>query len=79
MEPNDLHFKIQTRDDAVVEALLSPGDSSFVDALLMLADDVANTDGQDRASRAIGNGFQTALARRMRTVMAREGASRRAA
>ncbi len=79
MERNDLHFTIQSRDDAVVEALLAPGESSFVDALLALADDVANSDRQDRASRAIGNGFQTALAHRMREAMTQEGAARRAA
>jgi hypothetical protein len=78
MEPIDQHLTKTARDDAVVEALLAPGESSFVDALLALADDVANTDVQDRASRAIGNGFQTALARRMRAAMAEEGAQRRA-
>ena len=78
MEPNDLHLTKTACHDAVVEALLAPGESSFVDALLALADDVANNDRQDRASRAIGNGFQTALARRMRAAMNEEGARRRA-
>ncbi|TYR30304.1 hypothetical protein FY036_20715 [Mesorhizobium microcysteis] len=53
------------RDDAVVEALLAPSESSFLDALLVLADEAANAEGPDTTGRA----FQAALARKMRDAL----------
>lgn len=67
------HDTNQSRDDAVVEALLSPRESSFVDALLTLGDEAAKGDG------AAPGAFQAALARRMRATIERDGASRHAA
>lgn len=65
-------------DDALVEALVSGQDSSFVDALFALA----QASGQDNgapADAAIGGGFEAALARRMRIVIERRTERRDAA
>lgn len=63
MEHTEPHCPIHRRDNAVADALLAPGEGSFVDALLALADEAANGNGPQRA---ISNGFQAALAQRMR-------------
>lgn len=79
MKPNESHHSPDTCDDAVVEALLAPGKGSFVDALLALADEVANSNGTKPSHHALTGGFQAALARRMRTVIHHEDSARSAA
>lgn len=79
MERTEPHSSNRDRDDAVVEVLLAPGQGSFVDALLALADDVANSNGPDQAGRAISSGFQAAVAQRMRRSIRGEGGQRSAA
>ena len=79
MKQNESHNTPAPRDDAVVEALIAPGEGSFVDALLALGDEVANNNGAEPARRALSGGFQAALARRMREAIAQEGASKDAA
>lgn len=78
MESYDANRKLGRRD-AVIEALLAPGDSSFVDALLALADDAANHKEPGGAEDALIGGLQAALARRMRAVIKQDDTSRRAA
>ena len=72
MERTD-HDTNPPRDDAVVEALLSPRESSFVDALLTLGDEAANGNGVALSA------FQAALARKMRATIEEDGAPRHAA
>ncbi|MEO3384677.1 hypothetical protein [Mesorhizobium sp. CAU 1741] len=79
MERDQPNTAIEPRDDAIVEALLAPGEGSFVDALLTLADESARHDGPADARHALSGGFQAALARRMREVIAKDDASRDAA
>lgn len=74
MERTDLHNEIPA-DDAVVEALLAPSESSFLDALLVLADEAANANGPDTTGRA----FQAALARKIRDALAADHRGREAA
>lgn len=66
-------YRAQEPRDAVIEALLTPGQGSFVDALLALADEAAERERPDTAQQALLGGFQAALAHRMRAVIAREG------
>ena len=79
MERNQAHRAGESRPDAVIEALLTPGESSFVDALLALADEVANGNEPSQAQRALNGGFQAALARRMRETILQDGSTRDAA
>lgn len=77
MERDDTD-RTDRRGDAVIEVLLTPGKGSFVDALLALADEAAD-DEADVARRALHDGFQAALARRMRAAIGQEGGVRDAA
>lgn len=79
MEPNDAHDTIEPRGDAVVEALVAPGEGSFVDALLALADEAANGNEPGSGGLALSGGFQAALARKMRAVIASDNGARDAA
>ena len=72
-------YRTDRRGDAVIEALLAPGEGSFVDALLALADEAAGGDEPHGAHRALHGGFQAALARRMRAAIGQETGARDAA
>lgn len=67
------------RGDALVEALVAPGQGSFVDALLALADETGGDSPADDAQRVLSNALQAALARKMRAIISQDGASRDAA
>lgn len=59
-------------NDALVEALVAPGEGSFVDALLALADEAAGTGPAQSGQQVLTNALQAALARKIRTALARE-------
>lgn len=77
MERNQANSAPEAKPDVVIDALLAPGEGSFVDALLALADEAANGNAPDKAQRALNGGFQAALARRMREAIGHEGSSDR--
>lgn len=80
METNDAYEAGgRGRNDAVVEALVAPGEGSFVDALLALADEAAGTGLAEGGQQVLSNALQAALARKIRATLARENEGRDAA
>ena len=61
------------RGDALVEALVAPGQSSFIDALLALADEAGSDGGDEIGRRVLNSGLQAALARKMRAIIDHDG------
>lgn len=62
----------RTGNDPLVEALVAPGEGSFVDALLALADEAAGAGTAESGQQVLTNALQAALARKIRTALARE-------
>lgn len=79
METNDAYEAGRVRNDAVVEALMTPGEGSFVDALLALADEAAGTGAAEDGQQVLTNALQAALARKIRTILAHANETRDAA
>ena len=79
MERSDSCRAGDSRNDAVIEVLLAPGQGSFVDALLALADEAATGQEPAGAQNALHGGLQAAVARRMRAAMAHRGGAADAA